>query len=74
VWFTRRSPTVNAVTADRIVMPRRRSMSPVSVWGGARLDAAEPVDRARVIQQALGQAGLTRIDMRENANVADPHG
>jgi hypothetical protein len=23
---------VNAVTADRMVMPRRRSMSPVSVW------------------------------------------
>src|SRR6266542_2732937 len=30
--LTWRSPTANATTAERIVMPRRRSMSPVSVW------------------------------------------
>jgi hypothetical protein len=33
------------------------------------VDAAEPGDRAGFEEQALGQAGLTGVDVRENADV-----
>jgi hypothetical protein len=42
--------------------------------GGARVDAAEAVDDARVEEQAFGQAGLTGVDMREDAEIDGLHG
>lgn len=42
--------------------------------GVAAVDAAEPGDGAGLEEQALGQAGLTGVDVRENADVQGFHG
>ena len=57
--------------------PDRDPSGPLDLAGvgmcGARLDAAEPVGGARIVEQPLGQAGLTGVDVRENPNVDDLH-
>lgn len=63
------SPTVNAATAERIVMPRRLLDLARVGTGVARVDAAEAGDRAGVVEEALGEAGLTGVDVGENADV-----
>jgi len=41
--------------------------------GVTRVDAAEPVDRAVVEQQPLGEAGLTGVDVGQNSDVQGVH-
>jgi hypothetical protein len=41
--------------------------------GGAGVHAADPVDHPAGVQEALGQAGLTGVDMRDDAEIENAH-
>src|SRR5690606_7205350 len=42
--------------------------------GGAGIDAADLVDRAGVEEESFGEGGLTRVDVREDAESERAHG
>jgi hypothetical protein len=42
--------------------------------GAAGVDAADLVDDPRVVQEPLGQAGLTGVDMGQNSEIEQSHG
>ena len=63
----------NEATAVRMVMPRL-ALDVVRVGlGGAVVHPAETADDAVVEQDALGEAGLARIDMSENPDIDGSH-
>ena len=73
IRLTVTSPTANEATADLIVMPRRRSSAERVGLGAAVVDAAELVDDAGRVQQPFGEAGLTGVDVRQDAEVQGLH-
>ncbi len=67
--LTVRSPSGNATTAARMVMPRRRSSVRVSVWVVPESTDPGLVDDSGEVQEPLGQCGLTGVDVRQDAEV-----
>jgi hypothetical protein len=60
--LTARSPRTNEATAERVGL------------GGAGVDAADVVDRAGVVEESLGEGGLTGVDVGEDSEIERAHG
>ena len=59
------------VAAAVMVMPRSAPAAIQSIWDCAVVDLADLVDLARVVQEPLGDGRLARIDVGDDADVAD---